>query len=287
MPKKEIHMIKLNKKLIEFAIMLGLLFTALSLPALTQLVLANPFREERWADPPVIVVHSPLNGSQSSSILLNFTVSKPDWWVGTTEAKGHTQTFDGASYQIDGKSYSSAGNFDRNLVVPLNYCIKLNLTEGSHNVTIRASATGSAWEVHGLWDNKIPVESISYVYFTVNLSPTVSMLSQSVYKVSDVPLDFNINKPFLKVSYMLDNNENITIIGNTTLHGLTNGLHNVTVYAWDVAGNVGVSETLFFDVKVPEPESFPTLLVAVASATSAAIVCAAFAIYTKKHHKTH
>jgi hypothetical protein len=39
------------------------------------------------------------------------------------------------------------------------------------------------------------------------------------------------------------------------LTGLSNGVHNVTVYAWDEAGNVAIFETMFFSV----PESFSTL----------------------------
>jgi len=50
----------------------------------------------------------------------------------------------------------------------------------------------------------------------------------------------------------LDGQENVTIAGNTTLVGLSSGVHNVTVYACDDAGNVGSLETLTFTVAKPE-----------------------------------
>jgi hypothetical protein len=42
-----------------------------------------------------------------------------------------------------------------------------------------------------------------------------------------------------------------TINGNTTLTGLQDGDHKLTVYATDEAGNVRTSETIDFDVQVP------------------------------------
>jgi hypothetical protein len=42
------------------------------------------------------------------------------------------------------------------------------------------------------------------------------------------------------------NKKNVTIAGNTTLTGLSSSVHNLTVYAWDEAGNIGSSETITF-----------------------------------------
>ena len=47
--------------------------------------------------------------------------------------------------------------------------------------------------------------------------------------------------------------ENITITDNATIAGLTNGLHNVSIYAKDTFENVGASETIHFSVAQPEP----------------------------------
>jgi hypothetical protein len=102
------------------------------------------------------------------------------------------------------------------------------------------------------------------------------------YDVSDVPLNFTVSEPISEVTYSLDGKENMTIAGNSTLT-LSNGAHNVTVYAWDDAGNVGSSETVAFTITQPEAktESFPTAAVA-AGITSAAVVGIGVLIYFKK-----
>jgi hypothetical protein len=72
----------------------------------------------------------------------------------------------------------------------------------------------------------------------------------------------------------------VTVAGNTTLAGLSAGAHNVTVYAWDTAGNVGASETITFTVT-----PFPTAPVATASAAAVAVVIAGLLFYFKKRKK--
>lgn len=53
------------------------------------------------------------------------------------------------------------------------------------------------------------------------------------------------------MSYSLDGQANVTVTGNTTLNNLSNGAHNITVYATDVAGNTGASETFSFTISAP------------------------------------
>jgi hypothetical protein len=72
----------------------------------------------------------------------------------------------------------------------------------------------------------------------------------------------------------------MTVAGNTTLADLSMGEHNVTVYAWDTAGNMGASETVTFTVAVPAP--FPTVPVAAASVAVVAAVIAGLLVYFKK-----
>jgi hypothetical protein len=98
------------------------------------------------------------------------------------------------------------------------------------------------------------------------------------YNDSSVSLIFTVNKPVNWTGYSLDGQDNVTIAGNATLAGLSNGLHNVTVYAEDSFGNAGVSETVSFTVEVP----FPTTLLAAASTASATIMGVVLLVYLKK-----
>jgi hypothetical protein len=89
-----------------------------------------------------------------------------------------------------------------------------------------------------------------------------------------------VNKLSVWMGYSFDGQDNVTIAGNVTLSGLSNGLHNVTVYAKDTFGNEGASETITFNVEVPEP--FPTALVVAASVATVAVMGVGLLVYFKK-----
>jgi hypothetical protein len=54
---------------------------------------------------------------------------------------------------------------------------------------------------------------------------------------------------------------NMTIFDNMTLTGLTEGPHNLTVYAKDTAGNIEKSSTVFFFIDTTEhsPSHSPSI----------------------------
>jgi len=181
----------------------------------------------------------------------------------------------------------------------------LNLTgipEGRHSVIVYATERGTYYEPPfsewPMWSLEFNVKSYSYqivgastVSFTIDVTPlTVTVLpiaSQILSQsgLSDVPLNFTVNGSASKISYALDGQDNVTIAGNTTLADMHVGLHNVIVYVWDAAGNVGHSETVVFTVA--EPESFPVVLVAAVSTASIAAVAAAGLVLfpRRKRHK--
>jgi len=146
------------------------------------------------------------------------------------------------------------------------------LSEGAHEITVYLTC-------HGEYDNQT-------VYFIVKLidktPPLISNLSveNKTYNSTDIPLVFNINETTSHISYSLDNNANVTINGNTTLIGLTEGSHNLIVYANDTVGNMGVTENIFFTISKPEP--FPTTLV-IATSVIIAVIAIGLFVYFRKH----
>jgi hypothetical protein len=118
------------------------------------------------------------------------------------------------------------------------------------------------------------------VFFTIDLtSPIVSvlLLENIIFDRRDIPLNLAVDEPTSRIAYSLDGKENVSIGGNTTLAGLADGKHNITAYAWDLAGNIGTSKTVFFTVKVP----FLTTLV-IASVIIVAVVGIGLFVYFKK-----
>jgi N-acetylneuraminic acid mutarotase len=118
---------------------------------------------------------------------------------------------------------------------------------------------------------------------------TLTSPENKTYCNTSVPLEFSVNKQVFWLWYKLDGENDTEIAGNTTLTGLTSGVHNITVYAADSAGNVGASQTIHFTItpeqQQQDTEPFPTVPVAAVSATSAVAVGAGLIVYFKKHRR--
>lgn len=125
------------------------------------------------------------------------------------------------------------------------------------------------------------IEPFNSTYYWLKIiPPKISLLSplNTVYNESSVSLRFTVDKQVDWIGYNLNGHNNVTIVGNSTIHGLVNGLHNVTVYAKDTFGNEGTSETIAFSVNL---EPYPTTLV-VASVITVAVVGAGLLFFFKK-----
>ncbi|MCW4045576.1 MAG: hypothetical protein NWE94_08690 [Candidatus Bathyarchaeota archaeon] len=110
-------------------------------------------------------------------------------------------------------------------------------------------------------------------------------MENRTYDKWDIPLNLAVNEPATQITYSLDGAENVTISGNLTLNGLLDGVHSLTVYAKDHAGNVGASETINFTITTPKTEPPPTMpIAATATAVSTAAAVAGLLAYHRKRH---
>jgi hypothetical protein len=134
---------------------------------------------------------------------------------------------------------------------------------------------------YGVQPAKVNEQYIPFGYGGV--PPKIKVLSpiNQLYNESSVSLNFTVNKPTNWTGYSLDGQETVTTTGNTTITGLSNGLHNITVYARDEFENTGVSETASFSVDVP----FPTTIAVAASAVLVAVICVGLLVYFKKRKR--
>jgi len=112
---------------------------------------------------------------------------------------------------------------------------------------------------------------------------SVSSPENKTYNDGNVTLTYSTSEPASKISYSLDGQDEVTISGNITLSGLSNGEHKVTVYAWDTLGNLGISETVAFTVA--EPEGFPIVPVAAVSTASIGTLAAGLLLYHRKRRR--
>jgi len=173
--------------------------------------------------PPNVSFVSPENKPyHTEDVPLTFTVSESTSWIG---------------YSLDGQT---------NVTISGNTTI-IGLSDGVHTIIVYAK------DIAG------NVGHSNMVYFTVDtVPPIIDILSleNKTYTSSSVSLDFIVNEPTSWIGYSLDRQANVTIPGNTTLSGLSNGSHKITLYAQDIAGNTGASETIHFSIIAEQAQPF-------------------------------
>lgn len=194
--------------------------------------------------PPRLSVVSPENRAYNvSSLPLVFTATKPVNWSG---------------YSLD----------DRANVTIDEQAVLAELSDGNHSVVVYANDTSGNMGYS------------SIVYFSVDtVRPTLFILSPEnrVYGENEVQLNFTADEPVSWFAYSFDGEDNVTVSKNITLAGLTDGTHNLTVYAADMVGNIGVSDTVHFSI-----EPFPVILVTAVAATTVIVVVAGYLFFKRK-----
>jgi hypothetical protein len=265
------------------------------------LVAANPgyfadFPFEPLKTLPSIDVYSPIQNETyySPHLLLNFTVIKPDSWFNPTSSGvdlvyGNLRS---VYYTVDGGEpqnitvndpYPTDGITNTLPQSNFTFSLTLNLTAGVHSVEIGVEANSYYLGPDWIPLSHIVLQTMSEpINFTVTLAePVIITPENAVYNESVVPLVFSLGAPASWVGYSLDGKDNVTLSGNTTLTGLSNGWHNVTVYANDTSGNVYSSQTVNF--KVAQSSLTASLAATVAISTAAIVVVGGvLAVYFKK-----
>jgi hypothetical protein len=172
--------------------------------------------------------------------------------------------------------------------IPIFLKYDLNVTDipyGEHNLLIKAYGTlnfmenNGALPLYGCLLNK----TLSVDFF-VRTNPIIMFPSRqnATFKTSSVPLNFTVDHSVTEMAYIIDGQDSVSIDGNTTLTGLSNGQHNVTVYATDSLGKTDVSAMQFFYVDAPE---FPVVPFVAVSAVVVVSAVAGVMVYFKKRKR--
>jgi len=106
-------------------------------------------------------------------------------------------------------------------------------------------------------------------------------------------LNFSVSEPASWLGYSLDGEAAVTITRNTTLYGISDGTHTITVQAEDTTGSTGASKPITFKVETqqaaqptqPQSAPFPTTWIASSMVASAAAVSAGLLFYFKKRKR--
>ena len=191
--------------------------------------------------PPQVQITSPENKTYTKTNLA-FDINRPAQWIG---------------YSLDNQA-----NVTVKGQTPLE-----NLTQGQHRIIIY---------VNDSFGNR---GSSNQVWFSIDTIPpniTILIPQNQTYDSTDIELSFQINEDTKVLSYSLDGNTNITIVGNVTLPALSNGAHNLTLYATDLIGNAD-SATVSFSI-----ELFPVITVIAAVVIVIIAVAAGYLFFKRR-----
>jgi hypothetical protein len=250
-----------------------------------EVVDANPMFIEAPAPAnsnPIIRIESPKENATYTNGTINvcFTVtgSKDPGFVDMSL----TGWFKGDWMNNSERAYGEVGVYYR---IPIFLQYNFNVTDipfGEHSIWITAS--GSA---NFIKNNQIIPEYVCFltstlcVNFSVRNSPIITFPSAQNLTVtnSSFPLNFTVDHPVQEITYSLDGQKSLPINGNTTLTGLANGPHNVTVSATDASAYKGISDILYFYVDTPESPFVP---LAVALAIALITIASISLVYFKR-----
>jgi hypothetical protein len=263
------------------ALLSVLLLSALAGALLINLAAAavNPFG--RVIPPPAVTIQLPENKIYTeNSVSVAFTIEGSEKFAEVMRAPDYySYILDGESASFWPSQVSSSGSST--------YLCKATLSglpEGIHQLSVVVSLTY-------VWDNPIIRNYYATLssgsdtaVFTVNAAaPRVSVLSpqqSKTYNTVTLPLDFTVSEPANWFRYSLDGEEPVTVTGNTTIFGLSDGTHSIIVNAEDTAGSTGASMPVTFKVETQKADKptetqkapLPILWTATAAIASATII---------------
>jgi hypothetical protein len=220
----------LNKKV--GLVVAALLLSIVLLPVLN--AAANPIGAMYPSDPQNKITIYPFR--LDSDYYVRVYVDLTDWKLGMPQINP-TYTFtSNINYYLDNQQLSHETTSQGQI---LERIFKIN-SVGEHTIKVEVTSQGTYWKNNGgvMKECNDPVYNNAIKTFTVtSSSPTISILSPengNVYEGNKISLNITIDRTYSKAAYQLDNFDNATIMGNTTLPSMQLGAHNLTVYVWEM-----------------------------------------------------
>lgn len=232
-----------------------------------------------------------------------FSIQKPASWFSAYPVHGDLLAI---SYFIDQKKVDVADSgLDNNHYSsdPVAFDGFLSgLSEGNHSFRVWVRSVSYYLDPnrptsgYGYWlyppANYFFETNSTTVSFTVDtVPPSISILSieNKTYSAPKLPINLFLNEPTSKIMYCLDNTANTTMAESADLTGLSIGPHSLTIYAYDLAGNAGSSQTIYFTIAQsmePTPEAPSSLLTVAILAVIISIITVGILVMLKKRRTT-
>ncbi len=209
-----------------------------------------------------------------------------------TDNDGYGIGFSDSSYNIirnnffinNGKQVIDASTEDSTVTPSVNtwsvsYSVGGNYWSDYTGVDVKSGTYQNETGSDGIGDTKYIIDTKNkdaYPLMPFGSAPAVTVTSpeNKTYSATSVTLSYEVSEETSWVGYSLDGEANVTIDGETTLSGLSSGVHSIIVYAEDTDGNQGASETIYFTITqgATSADPFPTWILAVIIAAVVAVI---------------
>ncbi len=209
---------------------------------------------------PTVTIENLVDSStQSKNVTIMFNVT----FFNVTFFGGAIPFRIGFSYKLDNQPSTSiqpttiVSRTTQNSVLRQCRFTLLDLSDGPHRIQVSAKIGKTRSTDHDLTWNFVGVEGFSIpINFTVDsIAPRILVLSPEnrTYNNSQLSLEWMTEEEASTSWYQLDNQEYVTVNGNSTLTGLSEGTHRLVIYANDTVGNVGKSDIVSFIIDMATP----------------------------------
>jgi hypothetical protein len=249
-------------------------------------VCANPaaFRQAYLAglpsspvtDQPIVDFSPPMDIVFGDEVSVAFSVAAPSSWVRDFERVASVLSIESitqVSCLVDEEQIFRKDQWTVNAFYPLTnaepaeFSVPLSgLSAGQHYIRIQVAAYTLYFDQNSSSGYRKYDTSLSATYALNVLSnlpglSIISPLNNQTYSANCVELSFVVDNPLANttaLSYTLDAQGSTNISNNVTITGLSNGSHNITIYATDTPRLVAEPQTLNFTITEPAPTQAPT-----------------------------
>lgn len=200
----------------------------------------------------------------ANNVVLIFDVIKPNSWLGGGYGLPPGCAVARISYNLDSGVYTQIfNNYGKqdglNQTTQYSFLLK-DLAEGQHVIEIIITAMHFYADKNAPQFGSAPKTMQDTKTFTVTFTMdktapfiTQTSIANQTYADMELPLNFTVKNQAVWMGYSLDNQANVTVNGNSTLTGLTEGPHSIVLYANNTAGTACKSNLVFFAVTMPTP----------------------------------
>jgi hypothetical protein len=294
----------MKKTTLALTLILALLFSAVAGTSIIRFGRANWLfpADQEPPDAPILSIAKPINNKTQTTndVDLDFTIYVEGWneyiyadlsWVGYSLDEKPNVTFVGSYGTPRLLTDLRVSMFGSDaLATEFHFSGKLTgLTDGIHSIKVSALYVGNYSPAPYRIENFSVIGCSPKIFFSIDTHPPeFSILSPKprTYNVTSISLNVTFSEPVSWVRYSLDGKANVTLNMNNTMsfdHSLTelsDGKHNLTLYAADQFGHIGASDNIEFIVvqeteTTPDSTGFPAIILLATSPVFVAVVVAA------------